>query len=433
MGFRQGFAPSPSRLRALVLGPPLPLWMPLPSGSPPLPVLARLLLLALLVAASGPAAATAQPDAQPGTSKQADGLAVNPLTNSLYRFETQRGEPDLITIDVFGAPPGGLNPRASLVLPDTALASITLPVSTLRLIVRGLDGATGALPDTPDFGYTIDRDHLRIQFDQGVPFWALAAAILGLLIAGGGGVGLALTARERRRRQAEAEARQRALHAREAERTRIARELHDGPLQDVHALRFLGAAADNPEVGAEASRIATELRAIAEGLRPPALGRFGLAAALAAHANRVKDRHPAVTIALDLDEDARGDDALPDLVRSALFRIAQEAVTNAIEHGGATTVRIALRLPSPPDGRAPIVLDVADDGSGLEGPLPDLSALADDGHFGLVGMHERAEAIGGRLTLAADGIGDRGVHVRVSTPDPRHQPTARSRRRLAPA
>ena len=206
-------------------------------------------------------------------------------------------------------------------------------------------------------------------------------------------------------------------------------------MQDVHALRLLSGA-QNDVLGEEAGRIARELRAIAEGLRPPALGRFGLAAALSAHANRVKERYKNVAVALDLDEDDTGPNAIPDVARSALFRIAQESITNAIEHGGASRILVHLDLP---DTEGPIVLDVKDNGAGLPwtSVQPDFSALADDGHFGLVGMHERVMAIGGSLVMDSDGLDGRGAHVRVTLPDLRRtgvsDPPSRRPRPFVPA
>lgn len=279
-------------------------------------------------------------------------------------------------------------------------------------------------------------DRVRLMFDQLVPLWGALTASVSLLLIGGMGVGVYLTRRERRRIEVEAAERQRAFHAREAERSRLARELHDGPLQDVHALRMLSGTSDPESMDREAARIARELRAIAEGLRPPALGRFGLSAALSAHANRVKDRSPNVAIHLQLDEDGVEADALPDIVRSSLFRVVQESITNAIEHGGAERIHVALRLPSrSTDGE--IQVEVVDDGSGFAwaGGAPDLDELADGGHFGLVGMHERAAAIGGRLELIPGGLDGKGATVRVSVPDMRETGASSSskRRRLTPA
>jgi signal transduction histidine kinase len=123
-----------------------------------------------------------------------------------------------------------------------------------------------------------------------------------------------------------------------------------------------------------------------------------------------------VAVALDLDEDDTGPNAIPDVARSALFRIAQESITNAIEHGGASRILVRLRLPEP---EGAIELDVQDNGDGFPwgSAQPDLSALADDGHFGLVGMHERAAAIGGTLVLSPEGLEGRGARVRVTLPD----------------
>ena len=189
-------------------------------------------------------------------------------------------------------------------------------------------------------------------------------------------------------------------------------------------------------LGEEAGRIARELRAIAEGLRPPALGRFGLAAALSAHANRVKERYKTVAVALHLDEDDTGPNAIPDIARSALFRIAQESITNAIEHGGASRILVSLDLP---EAEGSIVLDIRDNGEGLPwgDAQPDLSALADDGHFGLVGMHERVTAIGGTLVMDSEGLEGGGARVRVTLPDLRRMglsdPPVRRPRHLVPA
>ncbi len=319
------------------------------------------------------------------------------------------------------------NPRTSntpLHVPDSALSSLRISEPVLSLIHERL--VESGEKDEPDreFGVHVEQERLRLQFDQGLPIWVVIMAGLALLGVGGGLVGTALTRRDRARRREEALARERALHAREAERSRLAREIHDGPLQDVHALRMLSGGEIPREISEEASRIARELRAIAEGLRPPALGRFGLAAALSAHANRVKERYSEVSVGLDLDEDGTGPDALPDVVRSSLFRIAQESITNAIEHGHATRVHIRLSLP---DAGEPLTLEITDNGQGFpwSGARPDLSALADGGHFGLVGMYERVEAIGGTLTLATGGIEGRGARVHVTLPDVRRTDTPR--------
>ncbi|PAP78063.1 sensor histidine kinase [Rubrivirga marina] len=342
------------------------------------------------------------------------GSGLDGQTNTLFRFEVI--ENGVVRIEDMGKATGPIDPRdGPPVMPDSARSEMSLSEATMSLILERMQEANSDGPPSRQFGFHLERERLRLQFDQGLPIWLAVLGTIALLGTGGTVVGIALTRKERRRLAEEAASRQRALHAREAERTRIARELHDGPLQDVHALRLLSGT-QNDVLGEEAGRIARELRAIAEGLRPPALGRFGLAAALSAHANRVKERHKDVAVALDLDEDDTGPNAIPDVARSALFRIAQESITNAIEHGNASRILVRLDLP---EAGGPIVLDIQDNGEGFPWAttLPDFAALADDGHFGLVGMHERVAAIGGTLVMDSNGLDGRGAHVRVTLPD----------------
>ncbi len=363
-----------------------------------------------------------------------DGVIIDPNTQQVTAF-TIDGEGRLQFEFYQNVPLGieGMPILDSLEVPD---AEASLKIRDLRYISDLYDHALGDSLAAGFVSVTYRRNRVRLMFDQGVPLWGAILASASLLLIGGMGVGLFLTRRERRRVAAETSERQRAFHAREAERSRLARELHDGPLQDVHALRMLSGTSDPESMDREAARIARELRAIAEGLRPPALGRFGLSAALSAHANRVKDRYPNVAIRLKLDEDGVEADALPDIVRSSLFRVVQESITNAIEHGGAERLHVSLRLP-PRSTDGKIEVEVVDDGSGFAWAdgTPDLSALADGGHFGLVGMHERAAAIGGCLDLIPVGLDGKGATVRVSVPDMREPGASSSskRRRLTPA
>ena len=231
--------------------------------------------------------------------------------------------------------------------------------------------------------------------------------------------------RERDERRALQETARRLAASREDERLRIARDLHDGPLQDLHALhmqldasaaRLAEATGERSEEarrlrGAqdEAHTVIGELRAIAEALRPPALGPFGLAAALRAHADRFRRQHPGVAVTLDLDDDGQ---ALPLPTRLALFRIAQEAMTNAAKHADPSQIAVALRV-----GGGAAELTVEDDGPGFDARA--LDALAADGHFGLLGMQERAGAAGACLDVEAGDPG--GTRVRVAV---RPAPTA---------
>ena len=374
-------------------------------------------VVVLFLALAAPVARAQAPD-----STLLEGIAIDRHGPTLFHFQLGTDHrvliQDLGQLESLPSPADGF-PE----LPDSARASLSMSSNVLRL----MEGQVSeALADAPmqKFGVSVKRERLRLQFDQGLPIWAAIALALALAGLGGVGTAVVLLRRESARKAAEDAIRQRTFQAREAERSRLAREIHDGPLQDVHALRLLA----SETVEDEAGRIARDLRAIAEDLRPPALARFGLAAALAAHARRVRERHPQVQIDLDVDERGSLSAEPPEIVRSALFRIAQEALTNAIEHGHATRVRIQLQpLPA-----SRLQLTIADDGTGLPTRSPDLEALADAGHFGLIGMHERAEALGGTLVLSADGLDGAGTRVQATVPVSQGTPASRMRR-LRPA
>jgi signal transduction histidine kinase len=88
-------------------------------------------------------------------------------------------------------------------------------------------------------------------------------------------------------------------------------------------------------------------------------------------------------------------DELPAAVEVAAYRIAAEAVTNAVRHAGATRVEVRLHR-----GEHDLVVEVADDGRGLEGAAVPETGGADGTGLGLASMHTRAEELGGALTVA---------------------------------
>lgn len=217
--------------------------------------------------------------------------------------------------------------------------------------------------------------------------------------------------RERERRHLADAARHRIAEGREAERLRFARDLHDGPVQDLQALRMrlsLIARAPTPEevqdVAGEVQRVVYDLRQASEELRPPALGPFGLAAALRTSASRLATTHPSVNVDADLDDDGQ---TLPEPVRLALYRVAQEAMSNAVQHGRPSRIAITFRLNA--EG---VRLDIADDGVGYAFPA-DLRSPSRPGHYGIVGMVERAEAIGGRLYATSEPGRETRVSVHI--------------------
>ncbi len=212
------------------------------------------------------------------------------------------------------------------------------------------------------------------------------------------------------------------LAAAEAERQRWARELHDDTLQSLSALRIglsTAARSERPEALREAFRHAieqleegiTNLRALITDLRPAALDELGAQAAVEALAERATRHGIEVDVGIDLAyEHARGqgregEEALsrhtPEL-ETAIYRIVQEALTNATKHGGARRAVVEIHE----DGETVHVL-VRDDGAGFD-------PSAETSGFGVLGMRERVELLDG--TLEIDSSPGAGTTVRAALP-----------------
>ncbi len=203
-------------------------------------------------------------------------------------------------------------------------------------------------------------------------------------------------------------ARQRLVEAREEERRRLRRDLHDGlgPVLTAIGLNLdaarvrlstaAGAEATDrllAEAKAASTQAITDLRQVVYGLRPPALDDLGLMGAVRAQADRLA-AGSGLAVAVETDEDLS---ALPAAVEVAVFRTAVEAVTNVVRHGRATCCRVRLSL-ARPDA---LELTVTDDGpAGPEGWTPGV---------GLSAMRERAEELGGTLDAGPTGSGGRVV------------------------
>jgi two-component system sensor histidine kinase UhpB len=213
------------------------------------------------------------------------------------------------------------------------------------------------------------------------------------------------------------------ISAQEEERRRVARELHDEAGQALTAViigleRGLASmpdtyASDLPVQPRQlisnlrdlAAQTLDEVRKLALELRPSVLDDLGLVAALRQYVRTTEERSGLTThlTVMGMDE---GGDRLPPAVETALFRIAQEALTNAIRHARASTVQIRLRRLE-----GTITLEVRDDGIGL----PALGHARDDAeHLGMFGMRERARLLGGDFHAAP--VSPRGTLVQVSIP-----------------
>ena len=197
------------------------------------------------------------------------------------------------------------------------------------------------------------------------------------------------------------------IAAQESERRRLAGDIHDGITQRLVSLAFhLDAAADAVprDAGTAAREVARareltdltidEAHAALAGLRPPVLDDLGLADGLTSLARSIAQLRVTVT-------GTEGE--LPEHVTIALYRIAQEALQNVVKHARATHAEVELRCDA-----AVALLRVTDDGEGFDVAARPGGAASPGGDvsYGLRSMSERAELLGGRLTVTSrPGIG----------------------------
>jgi signal transduction histidine kinase len=203
------------------------------------------------------------------------------------------------------------------------------------------------------------------------------------------------------------------LAAAEAERRRWARELHDETLQGLGGLRVLLSAAlrrGGHEQTQEAVRQAIEqieqeianLRAIITELRPAALDELGLASAIASLVDRQREHcEPAIEDDIALADPHPGQPRLTPELETTIYRIVQEALTNALKHAHATHVGVTVA-----EGDGEVVVEVRDDGAGFR---PEAATRG----YGLIGMRERVQLAGGRLEI---DTGEQGTRVRAAVP-----------------
>jgi signal transduction histidine kinase len=271
-----------------------------------------------------------------------------------------------------------------------------LPPGEYRFRVQAAN-ADGVWNDT---GATL-RLQLAPHFHQTPAFYALC--ILGVVAA-------AATAYQVRLRRLRAQ-----YLAVFAERTRVARELHDSLLQGMTAAALLldHVRAELPaSASAAAERLAVvehalktsleEARRVVWNLREQPAGMDDLGLALSRLASRLADGTP-VRCRVRVEGRAA---PLSHEVQGSVFRIAQEAVTNAVKHAEARQIDVRLRY----DEHA-VGVSVSDDGRGFD---PDRVDPARAGHFGLVGMRERASRVGASLTIESQP--GQGTRVDLSVP-----------------
>lgn len=206
------------------------------------------------------------------------------------------------------------------------------------------------------------------------------------------------------------------LAVEEQERKRISRELHDGLGQTLSALKYRleeavtacdscrGAHLVREKLSLAAKVLATtirEVRTIVTGLRPSLLDDLGLLAAISWFCREFRKTRPGVRIRTDIGVAER---EVPAALKTPIFRLLQEAMTNVGRHSGADFVRVGLRR-----SRGVLLFTVRDNGCGFSDEPRPLGV-------GIIGMKERTELTGGRFSL--DSRAGKGTTVRASWPNP---------------
>ncbi len=205
----------------------------------------------------------------------------------------------------------------------------------------------------------------------------------------------------------------------EAERLYFSQEVHDGPIQNLVALLYEVALAQDtlPEPASQDLRdglenlqeglkqTVGELRDICKELRPPAFERYGLAHIIASHAESFQEKHPELNLQLDMSWDGK---LLSERTRLALFRVYQQALTNTLRHAEASRVDVRLKREG-----SQALLEIVDNGKGFRVPISIIS-LSHGGHLGLIGLAERIKAVGGDFQVESEP--GKGTRIRAMVP-----------------
>ncbi len=294
-------------------------------------------------------------------------------------------------------------------LMDAVVTELTTGLDLADVSVCGLDGATVAGGTPADAEAAAGTGAILSLLAFGTPVGYLAYRVPGRQLSEAeqrllhdlarqlGGALHARLLREDLQR-----ARERLVLAREEERRRLRRDLHDGigpalaglTLKTETARALLppgtdGASRQLHDLGEEIRRTVVDVRRLVEGLRPPALDELGLVGACAQAVERL-----TAGAGLAASVNARDDlPALPAAVEVAAYRIVVEAVTNTVRHAGARHCRVSID-----HSEAALALAVTDDGAGFRPP--------DHHGHGLAIMRERAEELGGTVTVtdASPGV-----------------------------
>jgi len=338
--------------------------------------------------------------------------------------------------------------RGALVNPDGNVTGYELRTDSTVILRQGLnDDAMALYLRTRDFMMISDRvaqrfypdehhgyQYLQLGYTDGSVYMGISQRFNVLFAAGAGLIGLAFLGaflgmgvklKRARDRVARTHLLRKGLAAgQEKEKQHLARELHDGPIQKLHGLHveLMANAFENSReaerqrsedsgrerLGQELMNVAKELRGVCAHLHPSTLERFGLREALRAHADRMEaECGIPVDFEVVISEEST---TLTPSTRLALYRIAQEAISNASRHSEAS--RITVRIEENGNG---LHLRVMDDGTGFDADQQGEEFTEQLGqNYGLLSMQERAELLG--ASVAIDSAPGAGTIVQVAVP-----------------
>lgn len=202
------------------------------------------------------------------------------------------------------------------------------------------------------------------------------------------------------------------VRAQEDERARIARDIHDGPIQVAAALMqkiqiaeikgTTGGSLKSAEDLTES--LVSDLRGICDALVPPWIS-LGLEAALEEAASRARTQYD-ITIEIYVDEQCKD---MREATTLAVFRIFQEAISNAVRHGGADEIKVTAAYTD-----RGVDLEISDNGCGFDSDGLRREELRQSGRRGINSIYQRAESLGGHVTLTSEP--GRGTAVIVTLP-----------------
>ncbi len=253
----------------------------------------------------------------------------------------------------------------------------------VELQVNQSEGKTGVLCASLELITFADKEHVLLVFED--------------------------ISEQKRNEAALRDARAKLAEIRTQERLTLARELHDGVLQQLLSLNISMANAQNDLTSGTPTSVASfdsyrqevlamaeTLRGVVSGMRPMGLEEFGLKQALE---NLTKDLLGIYKDPPKVSYNLANTDVLSPQLSYTLFRVAQETLHNAFQHAEADNVSLELQLE---DSEA--YLKITDDGTGFDVPRY-LSSLARNYHFGLIGIDERLSLLGGKLQLESSEQG----------------------------